>query len=543
MSIYRLKVLLSFALLAILFGQCATPTQPTGGPRDTTPPEVVETEPATGTTNFDQDQIRFEFSKYIDRNSFQDAFRMEPDVNLDYEISWRRRRATVEFNDPLPDTTTFIFTIGTDLQDTRNNNIAGPYQLALSTGPDIDQGRITATVRDAQTGEGLMGERVVLYRHPADLEESANYVGEADSAGVVRFNYLREGRYKAFWLDDRNRNRRWDREREDAQPFQADTLELDFAGELDAGTVFVTSEDTIPPVLQAVGMLSEVRMRLRFSKDVDFAQDAILSISHEDETFAADAIPLYVDGDNPNILLAESLNPLPDDQSYGIEMQGIEDLAGNAAESSVELFPGSDEADTTFARYVGQDTRHGIASDMPLIFRYAKLLDQTPEVLDSLTVIESQTTHESWPYAEVHDNLLYVYPEDEWQQGEDYEVRIWDDEILERRSIVPDILYEDQLGGLEVMIEEPVSDTTRYHLTLEDEMGVTERSETFTGDQFDVLRLPTGNYRLRVFEIRNDSQKWDPGSVDPYRPPARFFIQQDIPVERGLTGQVYVNWL
>ncbi|MDG5767174.1 Ig-like domain-containing protein [Balneolales bacterium ANBcel1] len=531
---------------AILLGpllllQCATPTQPTGGPPDRTPPQLVETRPATGTTSFDGDRIRFEFDKYIDRNSFEQAFRIEPDLLIDYDVSWSRRTATVRFDEPLPDTTTIIFTLGTDLRDTRGNSITSPLQLALSTGPEIDDGRITAKVRDAVTGEGLMGERVVLYRHPADLSLPANYVGEADSAGVVRFNYLREGSYKAFWLDDRNRNRRWDRQREAAQPFRTDTLELDPGGELDAGTVFVMKMDTIPPVLLAVGMLSEVRLRLRFSESVQFLEGAGITVFHEDGNPATDAVPLYVDRDNSNVMLAEALNPLPDGQSYRLELRGVSDLGGNEAEIDVDLFPGSDEPDTTYARYVSHDTRHGIRPDEPIIVRYAKLLDDTPQVLDSLVVVESESTFQPWEPAVTVDNLLMVYPDGEWQRGEDYEIRVWDEEQMDRRSIIPNIHFDNQLGGLEVLFDDPPADTARFRLSLTDEQGF-EAADTIFTDTVELTDLPPGSYILQAYEIREGHRRWDAGQVDPFRPPARFFIQKDVPVEQGMTGQVYISW-
>ncbi len=545
-GMHRFLFFLLIVSTAFLLVECATPTQPSGGPADRTPPEVVETDPPSGTTMFDGDRITFQFSKYVDRDSFREAFQMEPDVNIEYDISFRRRSVRVTFEDPLPDTTTIIFTLGTDLSDTRNNRINSPYQLAISTGPDIDEGKITARVRDAGTGEGKRGERVVLYRYPVDLETGADYVAQADSAGVVSFNYLREGKYKAFWLDDRNRNRRWDRDREDAQPFRTDTIGLGRADELDIGTVFVTREDTIPPRLQGVGMLSEVRLRLRFSEEVMIEDDALLEITDTGGQFITDAIPLYVDEQDQGIILAQSPEPLPDGVSYKLQMQGITDLAGNTAESDVEEFPGSDEADTTFARYIGNDTRHGITPDEPLVFRYARLLDDSPDVLDSLIVVESQTTHSPWPHAEIRDNLLFVYPDGEWSSSESYEIRVWDEADMSRRTIQPQIHYEDDMGGMNVIIEEDENgeiekDTLTYRVRIIDERGHVVRDEEMTGER-EFEKLPPGNYVVKVFEIRDDSRNWDPGRVDPFRKPALYFIQEDVPVERGLTGQVYVEF-
>lgn len=533
--------LFALLILMILVYQCATPTQPTGGPADRTPPEIEETEPAARTTMFDGDRIRFHFSKYINRNSFRTAFRMEPDLNIPYEISWRRRTATVRFQEPLPDTTTIIFTLGTDLADTRNNRIPSPFQLAVSTGPDIDDGKISARIRDAATGKGREGERIVLYRHPVDLSEGANYVGESDTSGLVQFQYLREGKYMAFWLDDRNRNRRWDREREAAQPFPTDTLVLERDGEADLGKVFIIRADTVAPALQAVGMLSEVRLRLRFSEDVVVGDDARISIFHEDHTRATEAVPLYLDPDNPNILMAQARNPLPDGALYHIELQDITDAAGNAAIFDIEPFPGSDEPDTTYARYIANESRYGVAPDEPLIFRYAKLLDESPIVLDSLELVESELVHRPWPHTGIRDQFLEVYPDGEWRRGENYEIRVWDENSMEHVSIRPRILFEDELGALSVQVEAPRTDSTRHRARLLDQQGEVIGDRVFYSET-EFTRVPAGRYLLKVFELREGSREWDPGRVDPFRPPAHYFIQRNVPVERGLTGQVFVEW-
>lgn len=537
----RIALIALTIVVALSVFQCATPTQPTGGPADRTPPEIEETDPATGTTMFEGDRIQFNFTKYVNRNSFRDAFQMEPDLDIDYEISWRRRRATVSFNDPLPDTTTIIFTLGTELADTRNNRIPAPIQLALSTGPEIDEGRITAVVRDAETGESMAGEHVVLYRYPVDLSVGADYVGEADTAGQVRFNYLREGKYKGFWLDDRNRNRRWDPPREAAQPFPTDTLVLEKGGEADLGKVFVVQQDTIAPVLQAVGMLSEVRLRLRFSEAVEIDDDAALTVSREDHGRVTGAVPLYVDAQNPNILLAQAQDPLPDDTLYYIELQGITDVSGNKAVLDLEAFPGSDEPDTSLVRYIANDTRRGVAPDEPIVIRYSILLDKRPIVLDSLVVVESEDTYGPWPHAEMRDNLLFIYPDGEWRRGESYEIRVWDESRTDRRTIQPRILYEDELGDLVVRIEAPRTDSTEHRLQLLDAQADVIRQEIFLSET-ELQGIPAGGYTLKVYELREGRREWDPGRVDPFRPPARFFIQRNVPVERNMTGQVVVDW-
>lgn len=561
-SVQKTAFVLAAVLLLFALARCATPSQPTGGPPDRTPPELEYSEPPTGTTLFEGDRIRFHFSKHVDRNSFRNAFRMEPDLDIDYDIQFRRRSATVRFRDPLPDTTTMIFTLGTSLADTRNNRLAAPIQLALSTGPDIDEGQITATVRDAQTGKGKMGETVYLFRHPVDLSSTADYVGESDSSGVVRFNYLRQGTYLGFWIDDRTFNRRWMRNREAAQPFRTDSLLLEPGAQADLGTVYVARIDTIPPELQAVGMLSSVRLRLRFNEPVFI--DSLTSIgvyrqlensSEENDTEDTppehagqtanrerhtEAIALYTDPDNPEVLFAQSLDPLPDTGSYSIDLQGITDEAGNQAVSGVATFAGSDEADTTMARIVGHDTRFGIGSEDPVVVRYARLVEQEQVLLDSLTLIEAQTAHTPWPHARLGQNRLYIYPAERWRRGETYEVRAWDEQRLDRQTIRPSIYHEQELGSLDVLIAEAQPGQS-HRLLLRDEQGEQVRAVTFD-TQVELTGIMPGAYTLQVYELRPGRTQRDVGSVDPFRPPARFFLQHNIPVERGFASQIEVQW-
>lgn len=520
--------------------QCATPTQPTGGPPDRTPPKLEETEPPTGTTHFDQKRIRFHFSKYIDRNSFQRAFQIEPDLSLDYEISWRRRTATVSFKDSLPENTTMIFTLGTDLSDMRNNRIRAPLQLALSTGADIDDGRIIAPVKDAETGEKRMGDRIMLYRYPYNLNKSADYVAESDSAGKARFNYLREGRYKAFWLDDRNRNRIWDKTREAAQPFREAFIELEKGKELQLSTLYVVKIDTISPVLQAVGMLSSERLRLRFSEDVIFEDDMSIGVMTQDREVTI-AHPLYIDPANLNILYAQTDQPLEENVDYEIQITNIRDLSGNPAEVGITSFPGSGEPDTTYARFITHDTEDGVTPESPLVFRYAKRLDDSPDIRDSLFVATEDTVYRKWPHTETYENLLLVYPDEKWEKGVSYEIRIWDEERMERITVTPFILYEEEEGSIHIVAENPAPDSLQFQCKLIHPNGNILHKTRFT-EEIELKNIPAGKYLLKVYEYRDGKEGWDPGKVKPFRPPALYFIQKEVPVEPGMAGTVFVEW-
>ena len=61
-------------LVFILFISCAAVMSPPGGPKDETPPELIEVTPPNGTTHFKGGRVELLFSEYIDENARQFRF-------------------------------------------------------------------------------------------------------------------------------------------------------------------------------------------------------------------------------------------------------------------------------------------------------------------------------------------------------------------------------------------------------------------------------------------------------------------------------------
>ena len=73
----------ALALALALISGCARVGPPTGGPADSTPPEVVTTVPEDGVTGVGRDtEIRIEFSEEMNRVSVERSFSIAPDVKL-----------------------------------------------------------------------------------------------------------------------------------------------------------------------------------------------------------------------------------------------------------------------------------------------------------------------------------------------------------------------------------------------------------------------------------------------------------------------------
>lgn len=519
----------------LCLGSCATPSTPPGGPPDRLGPQIIGTEPETGTTNFDKRSIILHFSEFVNRSSLQQAIVVEPDIGIGYELDWGRKSVAIEFDEDIPDLTTLIITIGTEFKDMNGNSISRPQKIAVSTGPEIDEGKIFGKAINAQSGEGDEGDRVLLYREPFNLEEKASYIASTDTSGAFEFSYLREGKYKIFWVEDRNRNKIWEPEQERAQPFDQEFVELAKAGSDTVGTVFVTSVDTTKPVLQGVGLFSFQRMRMRFSENIQLTDSADIAVTDTLGSIIGNSIPLYIQPGEPYILFAESEVSLSPESSYSVETKGITDESGNEVSKFDQVFTGSAQADTAQQRIIKRNNGSGYYPSDPFEVTYAKpILEQG--IRDSLKVVEGDTLIEDWPH-EVDQNILRILPGDGWKDGLNYEVRVWDPQIEDYRKFQPNIWHASQMGAINIMMEDSTAQNLRLRIENK-ESGLT-RDTSFVG-QIEVDNLPPQNYKVTVYQDKNGNNEWDFGQVSPFVKPEPYFIQKRVPVKKGLTGDLLV---
>ena len=524
----------------IWLGSCATPVAPSGGPPDREPPVVTGTTPANETTNFDGNEVRFQFDKFVDRNSARQNISIEPNLGLDFEVDFSRRTVIVRFLDPLPENTTIIVQLGTDITDTRNNNMSSSYELAFSTGPEIDDGNVIARLRDPDEGSVNEGERVFLYQSPVDFSEPANYVAQSDTSGEINFSYLREGMYSAIWVDDVNRNRIWDRDREFAQPFHQEEFEVVKGEEVDLGTIFIQRPDTVSPNINGVGLLSETRLRLRLSEPVEWQDNASITIQDSLGEDYSTAFPLYTDIEDPQVVYAQALDPLDEEQRFSVIPEGFTDRAGNPLRSNVDPFAGSAEPDTAALRLIEDNLTDGIFNNESVEITFSRFIDDN-SITDSLLVFEGDQMIEDWEFVDVERNILSINPDIIWQSGVSYEFRVWDPYVREYATFRPDIWQPNQLGAIEFTAAGGLPEGEN-RLRLYDDNRKVDIDTVFT-DTLEIDRLPPLSYTARVYRDVNGDGRWNSGSVDPFEAPEPYFMQRDIPVREGFTSEISVEFI
>lgn len=206
--------------LFVFFGSgCANQQPPGGGDEDKVPPKVKILEPGPNTVNFRGNSLVFEFSEYVDRRSFQDAFRISPAIKNagDIEFNWGAKDVEVVFPQTLQSidaNKTFVVNISTGLKDIRGNAVSEPVIFAFSTGSKIDMGGVSGVVYNngkkvtAVLAYSLSGRD---FNPTADLPD---YLTESIAEGKYSLTNLAPGKYRIITIIDEDRNLLFTSERE-----------------------------------------------------------------------------------------------------------------------------------------------------------------------------------------------------------------------------------------------------------------------------------------------------------------------------------------
>jgi len=263
------------ALAVLLVASCANPQPPSGGPRDQTPPSIVRTQPVQDTVNVSTstEGLRIEFSEYIERSTLSQALSVTPTFEQRPEVDWSGRTAEIEFPSSLRDSTTYIFSLDTNLSDAHGVSLDNPLTVAFSTGARINRGQIQGRVVGAREGAPQQRVDVYAYALPPNavgvrpLPDRPSYRTQTGEEGRFDFDYMREGPYYVVALRDNNRNRQPDVGEPYAVPPRR-ALRADSAAEAVPVPWLLAQSDTTGPRLQQVRSVSQRRFRVSFNEPV-----------------------------------------------------------------------------------------------------------------------------------------------------------------------------------------------------------------------------------------------------------------------------------
>ncbi len=207
-------ILANFLIIKILVlgSGCANIIPPTGGPRDTLPPVLLQVSPKDSSLNFKEKRISFYFNEYVDVQNIQENLIVSPTLKTNPIVEFKLRNVTVRIKDTLDDNTTYSLNFGNAIRDINEGNELKDYTYVFSTGTKLDDKQYAGHVLIAESGKIDSTMIVMLHRKGDDsvvVKERPRYYTRLDGNGDFVFRNLPSGTFYAYALKDEGGNRRY----------------------------------------------------------------------------------------------------------------------------------------------------------------------------------------------------------------------------------------------------------------------------------------------------------------------------------------------
>ena len=197
----------------VIISSCANQGMPSGGPRDTIPPDIVSTNPKLKALNFKGNEVRITFNEFIIPDAVSENLVVSPPLEKRPTILTKSKTLIIKFNENLKDSTTYSLDFKNSVVDNNEKNPYTNLRFSFSTGNKYDSLRVAGMVMDAFTMEPVENTIVMLHKN---LHDSAaftlrpDYIAKTDENGIFLIDNIAEGIYNIYSLNDANNDLRYD---------------------------------------------------------------------------------------------------------------------------------------------------------------------------------------------------------------------------------------------------------------------------------------------------------------------------------------------
>ncbi len=185
---------------------------PTGGPKDVTPPKIVEADPPNHSTRFTGNKFTITFDEYVKLDKVAQQLLISPPMAKMPDFKIKGKSLIVRFNEPLRPNTTYSVFFGDAIQDVNEGNPLHDFTYVFSTGKTVDSMSLRGRVVEAEDLKPADGVFVMLYKNNNDtlpldslpLMVKPYYLSKTNKEGYFHFSGLADTAYLIFALKDEN---------------------------------------------------------------------------------------------------------------------------------------------------------------------------------------------------------------------------------------------------------------------------------------------------------------------------------------------------
>ncbi len=526
----------------IMYWQCANQMPPSGGGIDLVPPRIVNTYPLNGTLNYHKDYVEFEFSKYMQNRTLEQALFISPAIKGDLKFDWSGKSVKISFPGKLKNNTTYIITIGTDLKDYNNSNpLAEAYNLTFSTGNEIFNGEITGRIYSDQPRGTLLFTYSLSDSTINPVFDKPDYLSQAGNDGLYKILGLAPGFYRVFAVDDKSGTFLYDPQNDKIGiPFKDVHISLkdSLFSELD---FFLSNRDTLKPRIQSAIMTDVDHLFLSFSKDIGASTIIASNFFIYDSTTNKKFKVLYAfkgnKKDNEMNLVQENKFPVKD-EVYLI-VKKITDKLFNQFENDYSLITLGDKPDTTkpgiFNVIPSLNTNQADFENQKFSFYLSDAIDSN---LAKTGISFSDTSGRNVPYLiHFYDAAsFYIQPENSLLPRTDYVIKLDLRKFKNAAGKNYDSVYTykfQTINGLDftgVNGQVHEDDSVKFPILVL--QGIDNRKNIYfqkpdSKKKFKFNRVTGGKYRLWYFDDTDQSGNYTYGNSFPFKPSEKFSFYPD----------------
>ncbi len=208
----KLSYIFLFLSVFYLLTDCARQGMPSGGDKDTTPPQVLSAFPPSGTVNFNRDRIIIKFDEFITLDNPLQKIVISPPLQKPPEIKpsgYADKKIQIRFKEKLRPNTTYTIYFNDAIKDYHEGNILKDYTYVFSTGPHLDSLTLKGTVKPSYDFD--LPEKIIAGLYPADSYTDSllfvakpYYLARVRKDGSFIFENLAAGDYILVAFSDEN---------------------------------------------------------------------------------------------------------------------------------------------------------------------------------------------------------------------------------------------------------------------------------------------------------------------------------------------------
>lgn len=517
---------LLFILCVVLTVGCAQKVAPDGGPKDTTPATVINTEPKTGSTNVRATTMRFVFDDYVDR-LVRNAFSVMPTVR--FTTSYAGDVVDVEFRDTLSPNTTYVVTLGTEFSDIRGNKPLQSVSVVFSTGSDIDTGRISGEVDDSSPATLV----IFAYPHVESLDSSFSpavavppYRLPVGTSGHFMLNGLADGTYRIMAVRDANKNGVIDAS--EAFAMATKDVEVRNGNALRLALRVGPAIDVTPPQAISARALSNSAVQITFAEAVRIVPSAGAPFTITDSSGSTVRIHSWYQvrklDDRVYVRLRDTLTQ----HTYSVITApgSIADSAGllNADTARRLSFRGLTIRDTSTLRIVSVSPKDStlLAPDSAIVITFSDAVDVTDLIGQNIIAAEKAIASVLWD-----GPTRLVLRTSSLSRATWYSLAIPLNGLktsnglpMPDTTIVRVLMATERVdpGSIQGVVIDSADFGTPLLLRVLDPRGTVLKTAYVTsGVPFKLDSIRAGNVRFDVIHDTNMNARYDHGSVRPYR--------------------------